>query len=125
MSWHPNLIFQIVREFLMILNMTKLKENIHKGCQCNGNMHTFLFLYRIEKVYMFLSAPFIYHTLIFSLIIHTFSDSYCHSFKSVRPFTFGEQSSSSKDAGCNVFCHPAIHHMLDGVHYMMDRGAII
>ena len=54
-----------------------------------------------------------------------YSDSYCHSCKSVREIRFGEQLSGSKDAGCNVFCHPAVHHMLDGVHYMMDRGAII
>ena len=64
--------------------LTKLKKNIH-----------------------------IYHTFIFSLMIWSskldagelYSDSYCHSCKSVCQITFGEYSSGSKDAGCNANSH--------------------
>ena len=41
-----------------------------------------------------------------------YSDSYCHSCKSVRQITFGEQSSGSKDAGCNINLHSAVLYFL-------------
>ena len=48
-----------------------------------------------------------------------YSDSYCHSCKSVSEIRFGEQPSGSKDAGCNVFSHPAVAGGRDS--YFHDR----